>query len=350
MRCIKAFTAEINHILFPFGSTNTATMFLASTSNQIKIYDVDKFMKKCEFTTPASKKGTITINLVKLIPHDDKLLVVLSDDSICILTSALKVIKHVNLLKAKEKYLQKSNQNVETMDYFYDSDEVNVEKLIKNVTQDYRHGTVKDISFSENGRLLTISCLDSTIALLSTTMWDVKKLVKFPNISIKQSEFVNNLQSNAKTLVTLTSNDSLLMFDLDVLNVKTIIEKSNSYKFVLSLNGKILANILKSGEVFIYNLDYHLAMLKKNFTDVLLLNGVDDKMHEETDGIEGINTVEVRLTKIQKEVREDISRIFLNLYVCLQFNLLILILLFIFHSVEQNNAKSQIVANIKRVW
>lgn len=307
MRCIKAFTAQINHILFPFGSSNTATVFLASTSNQIKIYDVDKFMKKCEFTTPASKKGTITINLVKLIPHDDKLLVVLSNDSICILTSALKVIRHVNLLKAKENYLQKSNQNVETMDYFYDSDEVNVEKLIKNVTQDYRHGTVKDISFSENGRFLTVSCLDSTITLLSTTMWDVKKLIKFPDISIKQSEFVNNLESNAKTLVTLTTNNSLLMFDLDVVNVKTIIEKSNSNKFVLSLNGKLLANVLKSGEIFIYNLDYHLAMLKKNFTDILLLNGVDDKMHEVTDGIEAMNSVEVRLTKIQKEVR--ISRI-----------------------------------------
>lgn len=305
MRCIKPFTAQINHILFPFGSNNTATMFLVSTCNQIKIYDVDKFMKKCEFTTPASKKGTITINLVKLIPHDDKLLVVLSDDSICILTSTLKVIRHVNLLKAKEKYLQKSNQNVETMDYIYDSDEVNVEKLIKNVTQDFRHGTVKEVSFSENGRFLTVSCLDSTIALLSTTMWDVKKLIKFPDISIKQSEFVNNLESNAKTLVTLTSNDSLLMFDLDVLSVKTVIEKSSSYKFVLSPNGKFLASILKSGEVFIYNIDYHLAMLKKNFTGNLLVNSVDDedKMHEKIDVIEGTSTDELRLTKIQNEVK-----------------------------------------------
>lgn len=85
--------------------------------------------------------------------------------------------------------MQKSNQKMERLSYALDfqesaaadDNEADVDKLIKFVAKDHQKGTLVDVSF---------------------TMWDVNRIIKFPNFFIKQ---LSSLQYNSSRLLTTTS-------------------------------------------------------------------------------------------------------------------------------------------------
>jgi WD40 repeat protein len=306
LRCIKAFSNPINQLLFPFSNPKT---FVASSTNQIKIYDLDSFAKRCEFTTRDDAK----IKLVKIIPHsDDRMFVVLNNDIICILTSTLKLIRHFEPLKARQKYLQKTNQKMEKLNYIRhpenDDDEMcsDVNVLIKSVTRDYQNGIITDVSFSQNGSCVCVSFLDNFIILFCTTMYDVRRVMKFPDeIYIKQSIFIPSTHEfNSNMLLTSTSNDDLMLMNLKDLNSKMLIGMNNSFAFTLSSNGKVLMNIQSSGEILVYNLEYCLNAVISVDDHGLRKNGQSTmKNKTKLTKIDG-NEVTAELDKIQTKVIE----------------------------------------------
>lgn len=251
--------------------------FVASSSNQIKIYDLESFVKKCEFTARNDAK----IVSVKIIPHDDRLFVIQHNNIVCILTNALKPVRHFDPLKARQKYMLKSNQKMEKLTYTADptaavaddDDESDVDKLIKSVTRDYLNGIVMDVSFTQNGNSFCLSFLDNSAMFCSTSMWDVKRVIKFPDFFIKQCEFIPSSHDyNPNELLTLTSNDELMLMSLKDLNSKMLIDMNNSFSFSLSSNGKVLLDVQHSGEILVYNLDHCLNVvddgdLKRTLTE-----------------------------------------------------------------------------------
>lgn len=263
LRCIKASSSAINLILLPFADPKT---FVVSSSNQIKIYDLESFVKKCEFTP----RDDARIVLVKMIPHDNRLFVVLHNNVVCILTNSLKLVRHFDPLKARQKYLQKSNQKMERLNYIDnpaddENDDTDVDKLIKSVTRDFQNGIVVDVSFSQNGNSFCMSFLDSCVMFCSTSMWDVKRVIKFPDFYIKQCDFIPSTHEyNPNMLLTATSNDDLMLTSLKDLNSKLLNDMNNSLSFALSSNGKLLLNIQQSGEVLVYNLDHRLNSIGLN--------------------------------------------------------------------------------------
>lgn len=57
-------------------------------------------------------------------------------------------------------------------------------------------------------------------------------------------------------LLTLTSNDDLMLMSLKDLNSKMLIGMNYSFAFTISSNGKFLMNIQQSGEILVYNLEH----------------------------------------------------------------------------------------------
>jgi hypothetical protein len=257
LRCIKAFSDPINQLSFTFSDTKT---FVASSSNQIRIYDLASFVKRSEFTARDDAK----IKWVKSFPHDDRLLVVLSNDIICILTAALKLVRRFEPLKARQKYLKKSNQKMEKLNYIRqpenDDDEMcsDVDKLIKSVTRDFNNGIVTDVALSPNGSCLCVSFADNFVILCGVSMWDVRRVMKFPDeIYIKRNLFIPTThEANSSLLLTSTSDDDLMLMNLKDLNSKLLINMNNSLAFSLSSNGKVLMNIQQTGEIFVYNFEH----------------------------------------------------------------------------------------------
>lgn len=128
VRCIRAFSNKINQLLCcSLSSSYGKKTFLASTTNQIKIYDYDNFTRKSEF----SFRNEMRIKLIKWMPNDDKVLAILQNDTICVFGcdgSLLKPIRRYDPLKAREKFLRKSNNRVEMLKYVYDNNEANDQK------------------------------------------------------------------------------------------------------------------------------------------------------------------------------------------------------------------------------
>jgi WD40 repeat protein len=122
LRCIRALSSEINQLLCcSLSSAHASKTFLVSTTNQIKIYEYDKFTRKSEF----SFRNEMRIKFVKWMPCDDKVLAILRNDTICVFSDgiSLKPIRRYDPLKAREKFLRKSSQRIEMMKYVADDSE-----------------------------------------------------------------------------------------------------------------------------------------------------------------------------------------------------------------------------------
>lgn len=261
-------------------------MLLASSSNQIKIYEYENFQKKFEY---ARAHNDVKISFVKLIPTSDescKVISVLKNDIICILSNSLRLIRHYDPLKARSKYLARFPHKMEKLNYC-DSrpDEhigvvgnemkMNADNLIKSMTKDYSNGTVTDVSISSDGNHLIVSFLDNFIMLCSTSLWDVRRLINFDGLFVKQCDFIPFTTAESprhKMLLTLASNDDLMLMSIKDLNAKTLLNMNNSTNYVLATNGKILLNIQITGEILAFNMEQCLTEASKNVTNCVTEN------------------------------------------------------------------------------
>lgn len=268
-RCIKAFLDPINQIVFSTSSQDPRTL-VVSSCNQIKIYDYESFRKKFEH---ARSNNESRISFIKMIPGDEsgRLMSVLRNNVVCILSSSLKLIRHYDLLKERQKYAHRYPQKVEKLNYSKSEPDArqksaklksNADKLIKTVTRDYSNGLVTDLSFSSDGSYLVVSFLDGFTMLCSRGMWDVRQLIKYPDgLGTRKCDFIPFLPADShngttnKLLLTLTSNDELMVMSFVSFNAKTLDLMDNSLNYVLATNGRMLLNIQHSGEILVYNME-----------------------------------------------------------------------------------------------
>lgn len=280
-RCIKAFSETINQLLFSTSSLDSRSL-VVSSCNQIKIYEYENFRKKFDY---ARAHNESRISLVKSIPSDDsgRLALMLSSNVICILSNSLKIIRHYDPLKARNKYVQRFHQKVEQLNYSESQpdesispclrrrhcDNVewksNADNVIKTVTRDYSNELVTDISFTSDGRHLVVSFLDGFIMLCSTSLWDVRKLIKYPNgLFARRCDFipftaVDGHQKNATTtnklLLTLTSHDELMLMSFADLNARTLDNMNDLSNYTIALNGRLMLNVKETGEVLVFDME-----------------------------------------------------------------------------------------------
>lgn len=67
------------------------------------------------------------------MPYDDKVLAILQNDTICVFGcdgSLLKPIRRYDPLKAREKFLRKSNNRIEMLKYVCNNNEGNDHKVV----------------------------------------------------------------------------------------------------------------------------------------------------------------------------------------------------------------------------
>lgn len=279
--------------MFSTSSLDPRTL-VVSSSNHIKIYDYENFRKKFDY---ARDNNESKISFIKTVPSDEtgRIAVILRNNVICILSSSLKLIRHYEPLKARNKYVQRFHQKVEKLNYSESPpDEIvsrrdntelksNADNLIKTVTRDYSNGLVTDLSFSSDGSHLVVSFLDNFIMLCST-LWDVRKLIKYPDgLGVRQCDFIpfvtmeHHNEATNKLLLTLTSNDELMLMSFADLNAKTLDYMNNSTNYALASNGKMLLNIQHSGEILVYNME---ECLKQTTFSARTVDAVKNGHHE----------------------------------------------------------------------
>jgi len=298
LRCIKALANGINQVLVE----HSKRTFVASSCNQIRIYELEKFVKRSEYIAESSDMvPPQLIKLVRLIPGEGRVLVALHNDRVCVLSSELKLIRHFWPFKARQRYLHKSNRKIEMLSFIRPSDS-NESSSNNNEAndklRDYQVGSIVDVAFTPNGSGFAMSFVDNTVMFCSTSLWDVRRVIKFPAFYVRQCAFVphTSIDYSPRFLIVQTSNDDLMMMSLNDPNSMALIgddAAAHSLKFVLSANGRILSSVVHTGQVFVYNLNHHLTAL----ATMLLLDDTkasaatieqtsNDRRHREDNGDE----------------------------------------------------------------
>lgn len=182
------------------------------------------------------------------------------------------------------------------------TDTTTSDRIIKSVTRDYQNGIIADISFHSNvDSTAVIALMDNTIILISTTMWDVRRVIAYPDFYIKQCQFIAS-----NVLLTQTSNDELMLTCMNGydLNSRMLIDMNNLSEFFLSANGRLLVNLQQSGEMLVYNLENHI-------NDLMIIKGIvmDEKRRNNSSAIVNgaVGVDDERL--LQKMNKEKLSEI-----------------------------------------
>jgi hypothetical protein len=185
------------------------------------------------------------------------------------------------------------------------------ERIIKSVTRDYqKNGIITDVAFHSNlsvNAIVIVALMDNTMLLISSTLWDVRRVIVYPDFYIRQCQFLflPHMDMNVgNVLLTLTSNDDLMLTCLNGstdLNSRMLIDMTNLNSFALSANGRLLVNVHESGELLMHNLQQHLndLMLTKGSR---VMNGIRRNKRNEG-GIPLVN--DVNDAKAQHKVNKE---------------------------------------------
>ncbi|CRL02152.1 CLUMA_CG015714, isoform A [Clunio marinus] len=308
LRCIKVFSIPINQFLFQRPDMKT---IMALSSQQIKIYDLENFVKKSDFIP----KDEAEIKFVEQIPHDNRLFVILHHNIICILNSSLKHIRHFEPLKARKHYLKNPRNKIEKLNYSDDeakSDhETDMDKIINSITRDYSNGYLHSVCFTQNGSSFCLSLMDNSLMFCSTSMWECRRIIKFPDFFIKRFDYIPSHENNPNMLLTLTSNDELMLLNLKTVNSKMLSNSNSIKKFLLSTNRKLLISIQHTGEILVYNFErfFGASVEFDIFSKEEIFTRTNSRAikHEDKSNERNVGLDEIQIKVIESRANKDIE-------------------------------------------
>lgn len=279
-------------------------IFLATTNTMGNIFDRNNFQCKHKLKyheTIDEQCMSLSIKQIDFLPNSNQLYGYSSNNSIYIWANYnFQLIKHIQTIKARETFLKKSNAILMNLNEMQakgshnnniNDDPCSLDILLKSITKDFSGGLINAICFSENGQFMCVCTIDDYIMVFTTANWKIEILIETPNISIMQCIFVPSsgssriaVESSNKrgVLAVVTSLQNALLIDLNQLNVKPIIigKAKQSKTISIARNGLMMAIVLQSGEVFVYNLQLLLNKINETQSNVDMITD-DNEKHQQ---------------------------------------------------------------------
>jgi WD40 repeat protein len=220
-------------------STDCNHKFIAAIAvNAIKIFNVKRLELLHTLNYGDSPNSFVTF--AGFIPRTDKILSVIGDTQLNVLTWNLKSLKHLFLTTLFEKWrkVQKLEGPVEPL-------------------------TIRSIGISSDGNLTAVSCSHGSIIILSNTTWAITKVITIPSSTSVVNVGLLTAGGREIFLCYTTTANALVISKADPGHSHPyIINQENSNGFVISHNSQMLFNIQKSGEVIVYNVRCLFGCLK----------------------------------------------------------------------------------------
>ncbi|EDS44743.1 conserved hypothetical protein [Culex quinquefasciatus] len=253
-------------------------LFLVTTQDCAMLYNVRNFVRVHQLNY-GKADALKRIDQLQWIPKTDALLLGCGlDGMLQIWNSELKLVRELNLKKMKDNYLKKFCPMVipgnitdegDLCDQG-DSSRVEIERVIRSMTSNGQGSRfVKTARFA--GKLLLLHCVDNSLVVVSSDAWQICKVLVFTNLFITHFDVLGHVEQSSAAghelvVVVKTVDSDLCLMNLEDGTRRCIVRgpENKCYKFLPSRNGKMLANVLKSGQVLLHNLEFHSCALKAN--------------------------------------------------------------------------------------
>uniref|UniRef100_A0A182PG67 TBC1 domain family member 31 n=1 Tax=Anopheles epiroticus TaxID=199890 RepID=A0A182PG67_9DIPT len=260
---------------------------LAASQDSAKLYSLDDFSELSSIQYGLASNNTFRPNAWHWFqsPTGSSLISHSTDGVIRVYRANFKHTKELNVTRLIELYLKNTPAQQITFDRpaardcsvsASDSVELTVKRLTETMAPGKRILTAQPTPDGQYYVLLTGGC---TLAFLATDSWLVCRVVALSNLFIAQFAFVPSCEEKpghgrvrwlkaARRCCTLTvrtaDNDLVLLnFGNGIDNNPPLLRPlratsgavHNCYKFTLAPNGRMVANVLSSGEVLLHNLE-----------------------------------------------------------------------------------------------
>ncbi|XP_058456724.1 TBC1 domain family member 31 [Malaya genurostris] len=245
-----------------------SSLFLVITVDCAMLYDKHNFVElhRLHYGIPSQTKRLYELHWV---PRKNMLMSCGIDGTIQLWTYDFQLIKELNVKKLKANYLRQCRAEFigcQPTEYNLckgDRSHGEIERLIQSmITDENSNGYVKSVQFIRSGKFLILNCLDNCIIILCCTSWQICKALTLSDLHFGHFEILQTNQhfrhrDNLTILVQTIENDLLLLNLEDGHKAKIDSRlESKCYKFRLSCNDKMLASVLKTGEVLLHNLEF----------------------------------------------------------------------------------------------
>jgi len=279
---IKLYDSPIIDITFPSLLVN---VFITVAVNEAYIHDANTISVKHKLKLDNTNIKIITICS---IPDSNNIFGCFSDDSLHIWSdSNFRHLRQILPFREREKYLKKSkaivldfpscpetgiNDTVLPMPLGEANKMPNyMDNLIQNITKDYSKGRIISVCFTTTGKYLCMCTVDYSIIIFSTLSFAITNVISTKSITIKQCKYlpecIDEDGNSRLILILLTEQGDCYMIDTDNLTVKLCMSTATitryCIKFNISRNGKMLAQIFNTGEIYIYNVDLFLKLIRR---------------------------------------------------------------------------------------
>jgi WD40 repeat protein len=268
-----------------FLSSDVKKKLLASVStNAIKIFTVTKLELLHSLEYGTSTKPNEVVTFAAFIPKSDKIFTVTSDSMVNILTWNLKNYKQIFLARMLEKW----------------------EKSLKDV----KSLKIRSIAFSNDGNSSAVNCFGNEIIILSNTTWNIIKVFHIEQeVDVMNVSFLPT-RTKETHLCYKTSDLGLVITKIEPFQQrKYVVSKGNSYDFLVSSNGQMLVNTMRSGEVIVYSLKCLINAMNTDISELMVQSGatrrqqckVDQRLEKLTDKVSDKKIIISQQTKTRQQ-------------------------------------------------
>ncbi|KAJ6641303.1 TBC1 domain family member 31 [Pseudolycoriella hygida] len=277
LHSIHPFVAKINNVSFP---SSNADIFLATTNTDAIIFNLHNFQQKHRLEYPAAE---LTIKQMKFLNNSDQIYSIFSNNTIHIWThDNFQPVERVHPIRVRENFLK--NSQPQRIDFNTHMDEDTA--LRWNVTKDYTRGLISDVCFSNEH--MCVATIDDYLMVFDVATWEIMKLIRSPGTPVLHVQFVPIADAPDKMLISLvTLTKDTILLDLNNINEKFCVQEDNTLKVDISKNSAMMAILLRTGEIKMFDTSVFIAKLKiqdkTSDEDIICQqqwNGVNDKIRK----------------------------------------------------------------------